>query len=261
METQLQTAPIDLPAQAYRRLMHTLIALLPPPIEDTPEAILTRNHAAIARIAAMAPVNADEAELATQCIAARAQAEDLLRLIRLHGGDINLVIRLNAQYAAMIRASLSAHNRLVRAQQQRRKHETSHDGADQDEQTRHIAARAMLSALPAPAECAPVAKTDTKSHVPKGETHQRRKQPEPQTVARVKAHIDAALRSAGAGWRQCGLPRSNNAPPGGDQRNFPARGIASQLTIRTPSLYQNQPCQARLSGSRPSRQTAERGLR
>ncbi len=59
----------------------------------------------------------------------------------------------------------------------------------------------------------------------------------PRTVARVKAHIDAALRSAGADWRQCGLTRSNNAHPRGDQRNFPARGIASQLTTPTPSLY------------------------
>ena len=123
METQ--TPPIDLPAQAYRHLMHTLIALLPPPIEDTPEAILARNHAAIARIAALAPVNAGEAELAAQCISARAQAEDLLRLIRLHDDDIKIVIRLNAQYAAMIRASLSAHNRLLNEQQQRRKREAT----------------------------------------------------------------------------------------------------------------------------------------
>ena len=212
METQPQAASMDLPAQAYRHLMHTLIALLPPPIEDTPEATLTRNHAAIARIAALAPVNDNEAELAAQCIAARAQAEDLLRLIRLHDNDINLVIRLSAQYAAMIRASLSAHNRLLREQQQRRKRETSHDAADQDEQTRLIAAQAMLSALPAAAKLPPVAKRDTKSHTPKNETPQRHPQSEPQTVARINAHIDAALRSAGADWRQCGLPRSNNAP-------------------------------------------------
>ena len=43
-------------------------------MEDNPEATLARNHAAIARIAALAPVNADAAELAAQCIAARARA-------------------------------------------------------------------------------------------------------------------------------------------------------------------------------------------
>jgi hypothetical protein len=127
--------------------MHTLIALLPPPIEDTPEATVSRNHAAIAGIVALAPVNASEAELASQCIAARAQAEDVLRLIRLHAADINVVVKLNAQYTAMIRASLSAHDRLLREQQQRRKRETNHDAADQDEWTRHIAAEAVLRGI------------------------------------------------------------------------------------------------------------------
>ena len=144
--------------------MHTLIAFLPPPIEDTPEATLVRNHAAIARIAALAPVNASEAELAAQCISSRAQAEDMLRLIRLHADDIDIVIKLNAQYAAMIRASLAAHNRLIREQQQRRKRETARGAADQDESTRHIAARAMLKALPTEP------KADTVSHKQKNET-------------------------------------------------------------------------------------------
>ena len=257
METQPQAASMDLPAQAYRHLMHTLITLLPPPVEDTPQARLTRNHAAMARIAAMAPISADEAELAAQCIASRAQAEDLLRLIRLHGNDINLVIRLNAQYAAMIRASLSAHNRLLREQQQRRKGETSHDVADQDEQTRLLAARALLSAIPAPAKLASVAKTDTKSHTSKNEAPQRHSQPEPQMATHVKAHIDAALRSARADWRQGGLPRPNNAPPGGGRYNARAHGIAVHLTNQTPLLFRTRPGQTKRSESWASRQAAE----
>ena len=212
METQPQppSPPLDLPARAYRHLVHTLLALLPPPIEDTPEATLTRNHAAIARIAALAPVNADEAELAAQCIAARAQAEDLLRLIRLHAGDINIVTRLNAQYASMIRASLSAHNRLLREQQQRRKREKIPGAADQDEWTRHIAAQAMLEALPSPPIPRGIAKSETKSHTPK--TEAARRQYEPQTVAAINAHIDAALRTAGRDRQTYGPPRPNNAP-------------------------------------------------
>ncbi|HBK08389.1 MAG TPA: hypothetical protein DDZ81_21490 [Acetobacteraceae bacterium] len=198
METQPQPSnpPIDLPAQAYRHLIHTLIALLPPPIEDTPQATLTRNHAAIARIAALAPVNANEAELAAQCIAARAQAEDILRLIRLHTNDINLVIKLNAQYAAMLRASLAAHNRLLREQQQRRKRETTHSAADQDEWTRQITAETMLSEIPSAPKLPPVAKQETKSQQPKNETPKRRPEPEFHTIASVRARIDAAMRSA-----------------------------------------------------------------
>ena len=213
METQPQppNPPIDLPAQAYRHLVHTMLALLPPPVEDTPEATLTRNHAAIARIAALAPVNADEAELAAQCIAARAQAEDLLRLIRIHDDDINLVIRLNAQYAAMIRASLSAHNRLLREQQQRRKRETTQGAADQDEWTRHIAAQAMLSEIPSAPKLPEVPKTETKSQPRKNETPKRQPEPRLHTVASINAVIDAALRSANADWQLSSLPRSNNA--------------------------------------------------
>ena len=45
METQ-PTPPMDLDARAWRHLTQTLIALFPSPIQDTPEATETRNHAA-----------------------------------------------------------------------------------------------------------------------------------------------------------------------------------------------------------------------
>ena len=216
METQPQpqpaNQPIDITAQAYCHLMHTLIALLPPPIEDTPEATLTRNHAAIARIAALAPVNESEADLAAQCIAARAQAEDLLRLIRLHDNDINLVIRLSAQYAAMVRASLSAHNRLLREQQQRRKRETVNSAADQDEWTRHIAARSMLGALETAPNPQKIPKKETKSQPQKTETPKRHQKPDYHTIASINARIDAAMRAAVPGWQPPAIPGLRKAP-------------------------------------------------
>ncbi len=88
---------LDLPPNLYRQLVYTLTDLLPPPLDDTPEALYARNHAAIAKVAALLPVNANEIDLAAQCIAARAQAEAMLRLVRQHAGDIGLVMRLNAQ--------------------------------------------------------------------------------------------------------------------------------------------------------------------
>ena len=88
---------IDLSSRLYRQLVYTLTELLPPPLDDTPAALRARNHAAIAKVAALLPVNANEADLAAQCIAARAQAEDILRLLRQNAGDIGLVMRLNAQ--------------------------------------------------------------------------------------------------------------------------------------------------------------------
>src|ERR1700743_2419171 len=107
---------IDLPTHLYYQLVHTLTNLLPPPLDDTPEALHTRNLAAIAKVAALLPVNANEADLAAQRIAARAQAEEMLRLLRQHADDIQLVMRLNAQYGSMLRASLPAHARLMRVQ-------------------------------------------------------------------------------------------------------------------------------------------------
>lgn len=215
MDTQARPL-IDLPTQAYRHLIHTLSALLPPPIENTPEATLTRNHAAIARIAALAPVNANEAELAAQCIAARAQAEDVMRLIRLHADDINLVIRLNAQYGAMVRTSLAAHSHLLREQQQRRKREATQAASDTDEWTRHIAADTMLHALPStPAVESPapvVSQADEKSHILITETPKRQIEPRPATPASIGAVMAAARREPAfhAGpqnWPDIGLER------------------------------------------------------
>jgi hypothetical protein len=62
---------IDLTTHLYYQLGYTLTGLLPPPLDGRPETLRTRNHAAIARVAALLPVNANEADLAAQCIAAQ----------------------------------------------------------------------------------------------------------------------------------------------------------------------------------------------
>jgi hypothetical protein len=145
METSTQPPQTtDLAAHLYYQLVHTLTALLPPPLDDTPEALRTRNHAAIAKVAALLPVNANEADLAAQCIAARAQAEEILRLLRQNAGDIQLMMRLNAQYVSMVRTSLSAHARLMRVQALRQKREATQGATNQDAWTLHIAERSML---------------------------------------------------------------------------------------------------------------------
>jgi hypothetical protein len=148
METFSPPQPaIDLAPPLYYQLVYTLIDLLPPPLDDSPEALHDRNHAAIAKVAALLPVNANEADLAAQCIAARAQAEDLLRLLRQHAGDVGLVLRLNAQYGSMVRTSLSVHGRLMRVQALRQKRETIEGAANQDAWTLHVAERSMMGVL------------------------------------------------------------------------------------------------------------------
>jgi hypothetical protein len=137
---------LNLSPQLYYQLVQTLTGLLPPPLDDAPDAPRTRNLAAIAKVAALLPVNANEADLAAQCIAARAQAEDVMRLIRAHADNVALVIKLNAQYASMVRTSLSAQAGLLRVQAVRRKREAVEASASQDAWTQHIAERSMLTA-------------------------------------------------------------------------------------------------------------------
>ena len=153
METSPAPPPFAaLSTQLYYQLVYTLSDLLPPPVDASPEALRTRNHAAIAKVAALLPVNANEADLAAQCIAARAQAEDLLRLLRQHTDDINLIIRLNAQYSSMVRTSLSVHARLMRVQAVRQKRDAIEATANQDAWTLHVAERSMLQVTDPPTE-------------------------------------------------------------------------------------------------------------
>ena len=153
METCSPPHPaIDLSTELYYQLVYTLTDLLPPPLDDTPEALHVRNRAAIAKVAALLPVNANEADLAAQCIAARAQAEEMLRLVRRHAGDIGLVMRLNAQYGSMVRTSLSVHGRLMRVQALRQKREKIDSAANEDAWTLHVAERSMLGVVDPDAE-------------------------------------------------------------------------------------------------------------
>jgi hypothetical protein len=158
METFFPPHPaIDLSTPLYYQLVYTLTDLLPPPLDDTPEALHVRIHAAIAKVAALLPVNANEADLAAQCIVARGQAEEMLRLLRQHAGDIGLVMRLNAQYGSMVRTSLSVHGRLMRVQALRRKREAITDTANEDAWALHVAERSMLAVVDPDAELPDVA--------------------------------------------------------------------------------------------------------
>lgn len=72
-----------LPADAYYQLIHTLRLTLPPPLGDSPDDLLRRDHAAIARVAVLAPPNATEADVAAQFVAASDRWKDCLRLAQL----------------------------------------------------------------------------------------------------------------------------------------------------------------------------------
>jgi hypothetical protein len=80
-------------------------------------------------------------------------------------------MRLNAQYASMVRTSLSVLGRLMRVQAARQKRETIEGAASQDAWTQHVAERSMLQVVapraerpPAPVpEAPPAADPDQRS--------------------------------------------------------------------------------------------------
>ncbi len=148
----METSPpprsaIDLMPTLYYQLAYTLMGLLPPPLDDTPAGRRARDLTAIAKVASLAPVNADEADIAAHCIAARAQAEDVLRLAGLHEHDPALVAKLNRQYASMMRLWLAVHARLRRVQSERRKRDANPETANEDAWARYIAERSMLDVV------------------------------------------------------------------------------------------------------------------
>ena len=161
METLPPPRPaIDLSTRLYRQLVYSLTDLLPPPLDASPAALRARNHAAIAKVAALLPVNANEIDLAAQCIAARTQAEEMLRLVRQNADDIGLVMRLNAQYGSMVRTSLSVHGRLMRVQAVRQKREAIDGAATRDAWALHVAERSMLAVVDSDAEPLQTAKPE-----------------------------------------------------------------------------------------------------
>ena len=148
METSpLPRSAIDLMPTLYYQLVYTLMDLLPPPLDDTQAALRARNLTAVVQVAALAPVNADEADIAAHCIASRAQAEEMLRLVRKHDHDAALVAKLNAQYASMMRLWLSVHARLRRVQAERRTRDGNAATENEDAWARYIAERSMLEVV------------------------------------------------------------------------------------------------------------------
>ncbi len=162
-----------LPRDAYAHLIVTLRATLPP-TDDTPQALANRDHAAIAQVAALCPVNAAEAALAGQYVAANAQAMDCLRLARDPDIAPEWALRCTAQAASMMRQAQGAMRLLLRAQATRTKLEADSAAVDRAAWTEHCATQWMAQALP-PAAAAPAAPPQPPGSAP---------QPDPSPAAR-----------------------------------------------------------------------------
>lgn len=136
-----------LPRHIYADLVQSLVTLLPPPVNNTPEGRRDRNLAAIVKIADQHPVNAYEADLAARYVINSAQSEDVMRQIRALDGDMKTYVRLHSLYNGLLRMALSADHHLRRAQAMRHAREANPTTASQDEWTHHIAQSEMLRVL------------------------------------------------------------------------------------------------------------------
>ena len=158
MDTHHQTLDLrhQLPRDTYCQVVHTLRGLLPPPEADTPEALICRDNAAIAHVAALLPANADEADLAARVIAHSAYAKDCLRLAGMHRGDLASYLKCAAQAASMERQAQGARRLLQNLQAERRKRDADATAAETDAWTEHCATGYLADALgrtrPAPLE-------------------------------------------------------------------------------------------------------------
>jgi hypothetical protein len=147
---------LQLPADAYYHLVRTLRLTLPPPPADTPEDLARRDHAAIARVAALAPANAAEADVAAQHVAAAEQWKECLRLAQLPETAPEWAMKCRAQALAMMRQANGALRLLLRMQQARRKLDADNTAADRAAWREHCALGLMAEALAAPPLPAPL---------------------------------------------------------------------------------------------------------
>ena len=138
---------LQLPRDAYYQCIHTLHTSLPPPDTDTPEDIAHRDNAAIAQVAGLLPANAAEAHLASQFVAANAQAMHCLRLSRDPVMPLVRVLQCSAQSASMMRQSQGALRMLLALQAARQKLEANAAALDRAAWTEHCAAGLMAHAL------------------------------------------------------------------------------------------------------------------
>jgi hypothetical protein len=146
-----------LAADAYWHLIRALRATLPPPPGDTAEDRRCRDHAAIATIAALAPGDTVEAELAAQFVAASEQWKDCLRLIQLPDVTPAQATQCRAQALAMMRQANGVLRQLERMQDARRRLEADPAACERRARIGHAVAARMAAALAQPEPAAPPA--------------------------------------------------------------------------------------------------------
>jgi hypothetical protein len=231
----------QLPADAYYHLIRTLCLTLPPPLTDNPDDLARRNHAAIARIAALVPANAAEADLAAMFVAASEQWKDCLRLAQVHEATPGIAAKCRAQSLSMMREAKSALRLLLKLQEVRAKREADNAGSEHAAWTEHCAIARMAEALAALPAAVPARPAMAEPPAPALQS-----KPEPMSAAARRAAMDLAPDRIAAAERYAAtypdraahIRRTGKMPPG-DVRYFdpPEATLAGALIAgRTPAL-------------------------
>lgn len=195
---------LQLPADVYYRVAQDLRGHLPLPEIDTPEEFARRDNAPIARVAALLPVNAAEADLARQAVSASAYAADCLLLALQHRNDPKIYLQCTAQSASQQRQSMRAVTLLQRMQAERRRQDANPTVAGENAWSEHIALSLMAAALDRP----PLSPPETPEPSPPASLPAPAEPAEPQTdpVAEADFYVKLYPRRAAEIRRLGGLP-------------------------------------------------------
>jgi hypothetical protein len=153
----------QLPRDIYYQLVHRLKETLPPPLTDSAEDLARRDNAFIAQIASMLPANAEEANIASQHVAAQAHAMACLRDARLPNQTTKVMLQCTAQAASMMRQANAACSLLLRVQSARHKREANNQLLDQANMLEHCTMSLMIDTL-GRTPPAPIADAETQVH-------------------------------------------------------------------------------------------------
>ncbi len=202
----------QLPADVYYQLIHSLCLTLPAPLTDSPEDLARRNHSAIARIAALCPANAAEADVAAQHVAASEQWKDSLRLAQEADTTSYWAQKCRAQANSMMRQANSALRLLLRMQTAREKREKNQEAHDRAAWTEHCAIALMAQALSPQPNPAAIAKPPTPA--PKSQSEPKLVD-KPQSDPVAATQHDTTVSPQRAALLRL-MERLNNLPPDGD---------------------------------------------
>lgn len=132
----------------YHDVIQSHCEALPHPANETPEARVRRENAAVAQIASLLPVNADEANLAAMYFLASARSRDCFRRAdALAESDPKNAARCESLGATLLRSARAMRSHLDRAQALRRKREADGTTQHTDAMTEHCAIGMMAAAL------------------------------------------------------------------------------------------------------------------